>query len=65
MAFFKLNKNKTASAAPSPAQTPRSSMQASRPSNQNKMTPEQTLEELLKNGYLGGPATSMNSMLIL
>ncbi|KAG0267792.1 hypothetical protein DFQ27_008181 [Actinomortierella ambigua] len=64
MAFFKLNKNKTASAAPSPAQTPRSSMQASRPSNQNKMTPEQALEELLKDGYLGGPATSMNSMLI-
>ncbi|KAG0264077.1 hypothetical protein DFQ27_001434 [Actinomortierella ambigua] len=31
MPLFKNNKNKTASAAPSPAQTPRTSLQATRP----------------------------------
>ncbi|KAG0224354.1 hypothetical protein BGW42_005172 [Actinomortierella wolfii] len=63
MAFFKLNKNKTASAAPSPAQTPRSSMQASRPSGQNKMTVEQAMEEMNKNVPASGPAFSINLVL--
>ncbi|KAG0252560.1 hypothetical protein DFQ27_007992, partial [Actinomortierella ambigua] len=48
MAFFKLNKNKTASAASSPAQTPRSSMQASHPFSEVKMTQEQAINKLRK-----------------
>ncbi|KAF8977615.1 hypothetical protein BGZ52_006877, partial [Haplosporangium bisporale] len=46
----KSNKNKTASAATTPSQTPRSSMQTARPasSQANVMTREQALESLMK-----------------
>ncbi|KAF9162549.1 hypothetical protein DFQ26_003434 [Actinomortierella ambigua] len=56
MALFKLNKNKTASAASSPAQTPRSSMQGSRPAVQ-KLTKEQAMDLIYKNAYAGGTQT--------
>ncbi|KAF9963222.1 hypothetical protein BGZ73_002383, partial [Actinomortierella ambigua] len=55
MAFFKINKNKTASTASSPAQTPRSSMQGSRPAN--KMTKEQAMDLINKNAFAGGVHT--------
>ncbi|KAG0015178.1 hypothetical protein BGZ82_001513 [Podila clonocystis] len=46
MPFFKSNKNKTASAATTPAQTPRSSMeQRSKP---HQMTREEALEKLMR-----------------
>lgn len=50
MSIFKFNKNKTASAATTPAQTPRSSMQTARPAltQANVMTREQALESLMK-----------------
>ncbi|KAG0042147.1 hypothetical protein BGZ83_000840 [Gryganskiella cystojenkinii] len=44
MSFFKSSKNQSASAASTPAQTPRSSMDASRATSQNKMTKEQAVE---------------------
>ncbi|KAF9386115.1 hypothetical protein CPB97_004014, partial [Podila verticillata] len=46
----KSNKNKTASAATTPAQTPRSSLQTARPasSQANVMTREQALESLMR-----------------
>ncbi|KAG0221404.1 hypothetical protein BGW41_006804, partial [Actinomortierella wolfii] len=50
------NKNKSTSAASSPAQTPRSSMQASR-SADSKMTKEQALELIHKNAFAGGVQT--------
>ncbi|KAF9582267.1 hypothetical protein BGW38_000429, partial [Lunasporangiospora selenospora] len=46
MSFFKSNKS-TASAATTPAQTPRSSMQGQRLVQIQKMTPEQSLEYLM------------------
>ncbi|KAG0362300.1 hypothetical protein BG005_006130 [Podila minutissima] len=52
MSFFKSSKNQTSSAAPStnatPVQSPRSSMQASRPKDQPKMTVDQVLEMAMK-----------------
>ncbi|KAF9325681.1 hypothetical protein BG006_010835 [Podila minutissima] len=47
MPFFKSNKNKTASAATTPAQTPRSSMQEQR-TKSHKMTQEEALEKLMR-----------------
>ncbi|KAF9169727.1 hypothetical protein BGX20_009918 [Mortierella sp. AD010] len=47
MSLFRSNKNKSASAASAastPAQTPRTSMQGSRPLQANTMTPEQAVE---------------------
>ncbi|OAQ35250.1 hypothetical protein K457DRAFT_13809 [Linnemannia elongata AG-77] len=49
MSFFKRsNKNKSASAASSPAQTPRASMQSSR-SSDVKLTPEQAIYKIPHN----------------
>ncbi|KAG0017254.1 hypothetical protein BGZ81_010829, partial [Podila clonocystis] len=50
MSIFKSNKNKTASAATTPSQTPRSSMQTARPSlpQAKVMTRDQALESLMK-----------------
>ncbi|KAK3826783.1 MAG: hypothetical protein JOS17DRAFT_792050 [Linnemannia elongata] len=48
MSLFKSNKNKTSSAASTPAQTPRPSVDAQRPS-QVKMTRDQALELALRN----------------
>ncbi|KAF9330700.1 hypothetical protein BG006_006344, partial [Podila minutissima] len=49
--------NQTSSAAPSanatPVQSPRSSMQASRPKDQPKMTVDQVLEMAMKNSSAG------------
>ncbi|KAK3843895.1 MAG: hypothetical protein J3R72DRAFT_522287 [Linnemannia gamsii] len=48
MSLFKSNKNKTSSAASTPAQTPRPSVDAKRPSAQpTKMTRDQALELVL------------------
>ncbi|KAI8361148.1 hypothetical protein B0O80DRAFT_493749 [Mortierella sp. GBAus27b] len=44
MPLFKSNKNKSASAASTPAQTPRSSMQETRP-KATAMTPEEALQK--------------------
>jgi len=56
MAFFKNNKNKTVSAAPSPAQTPRTSMQGSRPAAaDNKVSFEQAMEKLHKKACIAIP----------
>ncbi|KAF9365029.1 hypothetical protein BGX34_011701 [Mortierella sp. NVP85] len=49
MALFKSNKNKSASAASTPAQTPRTSMQEQRPEQmQAKMTRDQALKSLMQ-----------------
>ncbi|KAF9317876.1 hypothetical protein BG003_000188 [Podila horticola] len=50
MSIFKSNKNKTASAATTPSQTPRSSTQTARPSlpQAKGMTRDQALESLMK-----------------
>ncbi|KAG0216619.1 hypothetical protein BGX31_000542, partial [Mortierella sp. GBA43] len=50
MPLFKSNKNKSASAATTPAQTPRTSMQEQRPEQleATKMTREQALESLMQ-----------------
>ncbi|KAI8361147.1 hypothetical protein B0O80DRAFT_525041 [Mortierella sp. GBAus27b] len=50
MPLFKSNKNKSASAATTPAQTPRTSMQEQRPEQleATKMTREQALETLMQ-----------------
>ncbi|KAG0261168.1 hypothetical protein DFQ27_003130 [Actinomortierella ambigua] len=56
MTFFKINKNKnkTASAPSTPAQTPRASMQDAHPkSTKDTMTMEQTMELIYKNAYGG------------
>ncbi|KAF9079111.1 hypothetical protein BGX23_005035, partial [Mortierella sp. AD031] len=47
MSLFKSNKNQSASAASTPAQTPRSSIDAHRPSQATKMTRDQALEMAL------------------
>ncbi|KAG0375371.1 hypothetical protein BGX24_009185 [Mortierella sp. AD032] len=48
MSLFKSNKNKTSSAASTPAQTPRPSVEAQRPSAQpTKMTRDQAFELVL------------------
>ncbi|KAI8361145.1 hypothetical protein B0O80DRAFT_525038 [Mortierella sp. GBAus27b] len=46
MPLFKSNKNKSASAASTPAQTPRSSMQETRPKT-TAMTPEEALQKVM------------------
>ncbi|KAI8361110.1 hypothetical protein B0O80DRAFT_493716 [Mortierella sp. GBAus27b] len=51
MSLFKSNKNKSASAASTPAQTPRSSMQATRP-KATTMTPEEALQMVMDNHHL-------------
>lgn len=51
MSLFKANKNKTSSAASTPTQTPRASLNEQRPSNAQattKMTREQALEMALQ-----------------
>ncbi|KAG0334682.1 hypothetical protein BG005_004805, partial [Podila minutissima] len=51
MSIFKSNKNKTASAATTPSQTPRSSMQTTRPASSPRakgMTRDEALESLMK-----------------
>ena len=52
MSLFKSSKNQSASAASTPAQTPRSSMQGSRPA-QAKMTHEQALQMALEKSFSG------------
>ncbi|KAG0038491.1 hypothetical protein BGZ83_003074, partial [Gryganskiella cystojenkinii] len=63
MAFFKSSKNQTSSAASTPAQTPRSSMQGSRPSEfvakSTKMTHDQALQMALDKSF-GGVAVHGN-----
>ncbi|KAG0375372.1 hypothetical protein BGX24_009186 [Mortierella sp. AD032] len=64
MSLFKSNKNKTASAATTPAQTPRPSVDAQRPSAQStKMTREQALEEAMRK-TVQAPIFNMNSSLL-
>ncbi|KAG0363341.1 hypothetical protein BG005_001139 [Podila minutissima] len=64
MTFFKLNgttsmskKNQTTSAAPTPAQTPRTSLSESRPSNNHtsnaQQQQQQTLQELMNKALNG------------
>ncbi|KAF9413663.1 hypothetical protein BGZ76_004994, partial [Entomortierella beljakovae] len=54
------NKNKTSSAASTPVQTPRTSMQGSRTSQPTTMTREQALETALgKIQRLNGPMNSL------
>ncbi|KAF9084157.1 hypothetical protein BGX27_003906, partial [Mortierella sp. AM989] len=61
MSLFKSNKNKSASAASTPAQTPRTSMQATRPSQVDAMTREKAIEAALKkSSHYTGP--TMNIM---
>ncbi|KAF9349100.1 hypothetical protein BGX26_012571 [Mortierella sp. AD094] len=48
MSLFKSNKNKSTSAASTPSQTPRTSMQGTRPSHANTMTREQAVENALE-----------------
>ncbi|KAF9537020.1 hypothetical protein EC957_009040 [Mortierella hygrophila] len=55
MSLFKSNKNKTASAASTPAQTPRTSVEAQRPI-QVKMTRDQALEMALRKSVQTMPA---------
>ncbi|KAF9140787.1 hypothetical protein BGX30_005993, partial [Mortierella sp. GBA39] len=55
MSLFKSNKNKTASAATTPAQTPRPSVEAQRPT-QVKMTRDQALEMALRKSVQTMPA---------
>ncbi|KAF9417665.1 hypothetical protein BGZ76_004502, partial [Entomortierella beljakovae] len=54
MPLFKSNKNKSSSVATTPAQTPRSSLQAARSKQTSQMTMEQALEAVQKNS-LSGP----------
>ncbi|KAG0232366.1 hypothetical protein BGW42_008235 [Actinomortierella wolfii] len=71
MAFFKINKkNKTASAASTPAQTPRASMQDERATgSKNTITVDQAMDLVFKNSYgsvmpMGGsPASTGPSIL--
>ncbi|GJJ73525.1 hypothetical protein EMPS_05883 [Entomortierella parvispora] len=44
MSFFKSSKNQSASAASTPAQTPRSSVDGARPAQPTKMTREQAIQ---------------------
>ncbi|KAF8973410.1 hypothetical protein BGZ46_009926, partial [Entomortierella lignicola] len=58
MSLFKSNKNKSASAAATPAQTPRTSMQESRPSQGQTMTHQQALDAVMKQSVQIVPALS-------
>ncbi|KAF9537021.1 hypothetical protein EC957_009041 [Mortierella hygrophila] len=55
MSLFKSNKNKTSSAASTPAQTPRPSVDTHRPT-QVKMTRDQALEMALRKSVQNMPA---------
>ncbi|KAG9061557.1 hypothetical protein KI688_007139 [Linnemannia hyalina] len=55
MSLFKSNKNKTSSAASTPAQTPRPSIDTHRPT-QVKMTRDQALEMALRKSVQNMPA---------
>ncbi|KAG0249390.1 hypothetical protein BGZ95_007561, partial [Linnemannia exigua] len=59
------NKNKTASAASTPAQTPRTSLNEQRPTTQaaTKMTREQALEMAMRKS-VQGPMFNMNTSLL-
>ena len=60
MSFFKSSKNQSASAASTPAQTPRSSMDTSRTGSQKaKMTKEQAVQMAMDKS-LGSMAMSGN-----
>ncbi|KAF9944801.1 hypothetical protein BGZ72_001954 [Mortierella alpina] len=50
--FKRSNKNKSASAASTPAQTPRSSMQEQRSAQATKMTREEALEMLMQKSLI-------------
>ncbi|KAI8361146.1 hypothetical protein B0O80DRAFT_525039 [Mortierella sp. GBAus27b] len=52
MPLFKSNKNKSASTATTPAQTPRTSMQATRPKT-TTMTPEEALRMIMEKSVNG------------
>ncbi|KAI1287123.1 hypothetical protein EDD11_010552, partial [Mortierella claussenii] len=59
MPLFKSNKNKSASAASTPAQTPRTSIHEERPSTAQtgtKMTREQALEKIMKTSMANATA---------
>ncbi|KAK5815741.1 hypothetical protein F5H01DRAFT_379465 [Linnemannia elongata] len=56
MSLFKSNKNKTSSAASTPAQTPRPSVDTHRPSQVPKMTRDQALEMALRKSVQTMPA---------
>ena len=58
MSFFKSSKNQSASAASTPAQTPRSSVDGSRPAQANKMTKEQAIQMAMDKS-LGPNASAM------
>ncbi|KAF9162946.1 hypothetical protein DFQ26_003093 [Actinomortierella ambigua] len=58
MAFFKINKNKTASAASSPAQTPRPSMQQQVRVVSDTMTEEQVIKMIHKTTIAGSLPSS-------
>ncbi|KAF8928691.1 hypothetical protein BGZ58_009450, partial [Dissophora ornata] len=60
MPFFKRSsKNQSTSAASTPAQTPRSSMQATRPNQTNTMTVEQALEMAMQKSMRNVPTGSI------
>ncbi|KAG0248214.1 hypothetical protein BGZ95_008155, partial [Linnemannia exigua] len=65
MSLFKSNKNKTASAASTPAQTPRASLNEQRPATTEatKMTREQALEMAMRKS-VQGPMFNMNTSLL-
>ncbi|KAK3815295.1 MAG: hypothetical protein J3Q66DRAFT_402238 [Benniella sp.] len=56
MPLFKSSKNQSASAATTPAATPRSSMQQQRPAQAHQMTQEQALKILL-NSTMGNASS--------
>ncbi|KAG0195207.1 hypothetical protein BGX33_003957, partial [Mortierella sp. NVP41] len=56
MSLFKSNKNKSASAASTPAQTPRTSLSDQRPAQAIKMTRDQALEIVLSKSVQTMPA---------
>ncbi|KAF9176349.1 hypothetical protein BGZ51_000888, partial [Haplosporangium sp. Z 767] len=61
MSLFKSNKNKTSSAASTPAQTPRTSMQEQRaatPMQTTKMTREQALQSIMQKSMKDVPFTT-------
>ncbi|KAG0249379.1 hypothetical protein BGZ95_007571, partial [Linnemannia exigua] len=56
MPLFKSTKNQSASAAASPAQTPRPSTDAQRPAPATRLTPEQALDSVLNKTVQTMPA---------
>ncbi|KAF9206248.1 hypothetical protein BGZ49_002739, partial [Haplosporangium sp. Z 27] len=55
------NKNKSASAATTPAQTPRTSMQETRPSQNKTMSHEEVLEMAMSRSFQHAPSMPINS----